>query len=349
MKHKRKTIIGLVVSALFLILIFYNVDCKEIISTFRDFNLKNLSAIVAMFAFTMIIRAYRWSLLLQADKRFSFYSLTSSWVIGNLMNAFLPARAGDIWRAYKVGGDVKESKMKLFGSIMLERILDGVSVCFILYFCIVTYANLTWLRHLADISALLFGGSLIGVYLIVRFNKISDICELLETLSYKMPEIIKEWVHNIVLSICHHVKLFVSGFEVLKSNYYVFQSVLMSFAIWVVECLITYWVIISFGTKYPISAAMFVICFVALGSMLPSSSIFVGPYQYAYILALGIYFVPKSEALAIAFVHQSILMGALIVFSAVCCLINFMGLFRHSKVQAVEDSLPQEVLQETHT
>jgi uncharacterized membrane protein YbhN (UPF0104 family) len=42
--------------------------------------------------------------------------------------------------------------------------------------------------------------------------------------------------------------------------------------------------------------------------MIPSTSVFLGPYQYAYILALGIFHIDKSTALAVSTVHQAILM-----------------------------------------
>lgn len=322
MHNKRKTILGLVVSALFLVLIFYNVDFKELIATFMQFESKNLWGLVTVFAFSLLIRAFRWKYLLCSDKRFSIYRLTSAWVIGNLMNAFLPARAGDIWRAYEIGTSSNESKMKIFGSVMLERILDGVCICVILYFCILSYANLVWIRRTADISMLLFGGSLVAVYLIVKFNKIGKICDMLVSFAESLPLKIRAFSVLWVKKLCHQMILFVSGFEVLKSSYFALQGVVLSFAIWILEFLITFWVIKSFGIHCPISAAMFVVCFVALGSMIPSSSIFVGPYQYAYILALGVYFVPKSEALAVAVVQQAILMGSLLVFSGIFALIN---------------------------
>ena len=324
MRNKRKTIIGLVVSALFLVLIFYNVDFKELVATFKQFEFKNLAVIAGMYAFSLLVRSVRWQFLLQCDKKYSLYRLSSAWVIGNLMNAILPARAGDIWRAYEVGNSVKESKMKLFGSVMLERIFDGVSICVILYFCIMTYANLSWIRQFADLSLVLFGGSLIVFYLVVRFDKTDMICGFFIDLAKKTPEKFADKLTKFVERICCQVKNFVGGFAALKSTYYTFQAVLMSFGAWILEILVTYLVINSFGINCKFSASMFVICFIALGSMIPSSSVFVGPYQYAYILALGIYFIPKSEALAIAFVHQSILMGVLLLLSAVFVLINFL-------------------------
>ena len=54
-----------------------------------------------------------------------------------------------------------------------------------------------------------------------------------------------------------------------------------------------------------------------MSTIIPSSSIFVGPYQYAYILALGIYHIDKSRALGIAFVHQIIIMLTITVISVI--------------------------------
>lgn len=319
MLKNKKTIIGIIISVLFLVLIFYNVDLKELFETFKQFNIKSIVIIVAIYAFSMIIRAVRWANLLECNKKYNFFKLNYAWVIGNLMNAFLPARAGDIWRAYEIGANSQESKMKLFGSVMLERILDGVSICTILYLCVLMYAKLPWLKNMANFSMLLFGGCLLGFYLIVKLNKIEDVCTLINKNISRFPSKIA----NIVEKISKQFKLFVNGFYVLKSNYYSFMAIFLSFIIWLLECVMTYYVIRAFGINCPISAALFVICFVALGTMIPSSSIFVGPYQYAFILALGLYHIDKSEALAVALVHQSILMGALLLFSLFLFICNW--------------------------
>ncbi len=343
MKKKRKTIAGIVVSLIFLGLIFYKIDVSQLVATFKQFDFMYLPAIVALFLFSLLCRTYRWMYLLKADPKFSLYKLGSTWVVGNLMNAFLPARAGDIWRSYEIGSSVKDSKMRIFGSVMLERIMDGVSICVMLYACIMMYANLSWIRSFADISMLLFGGSLITCFLIVRFNKISSICDFLIKIASKSPLKVRDGLVNFSSKICHHMTSFINGFEVLKSNYYAAQSMIMSFATWFLECLLTYYVITAFGIPCPFSASLFVICFVALSSMIPSSSIFIGPYQYAYILALGIYFIPKSQALAVAFGQQTIIMLSLVVFSAIFCAINF-ALDLKNKSRSIESE--EKVLQE---
>ena len=60
------------------------------------------------------------------------------------------------------------------------------------------------------------------------------------------------------------------------------------------------------------AASLFVISLISFSTMIPSTSVFLGPYQYAYILALGIFGVQKSTTLAISTVHQGILVLILV-------------------------------------
>ena len=56
------------------------------------------------------------------------------------------------------------------------------------------------------------------------------------------------------------------------------------------------------------AASLFVISLISFSTMIPSASSFIGPYQYAYILALGIFGIDKSTTLGISTIHQTILL-----------------------------------------
>ena len=287
--------------------------------------------IFVLYGISLIVRTLRWFILLKCESRYNFYNLFYTWVIGNLMNAFLPARAGDVWRACSIGANSQESKVKLFGSVILERIFDGVSICILLYICIIRYADISWLKHLANLSMLMFGGILLGVYLIIRFNKLEETCVFFEGLSSKTILNFKGIINDFLRHLRRLFNLFVSGFESLKSCKYTIAAIFFSFSVWGVECLITYIVINSFNINCPISAALLVICFVAFGTMIPSSSIFIGPYQYAFILALSLYSIDKAEALAMSIINQSILISALLIFSLVLVVFNCVKIIKIRK------------------
>ena len=71
-----------------------------------------------------------------------------------------------------------------------------------------------------------------------------------------------------------------------------------------------------------VSYESLIISFIALSTIIPSSSVFVGPYQFAYILALNIYHIEKSNALGIAFIHQITIMITITIISVIYFMIS---------------------------
>jgi len=304
----KKKIFALLITFIFFGLIFHKINWTTLLQTFKHFDLKNLWLIVPLYVSTLYLRGVRWKSLLLRDKKYSSYHLGTVFTVGSMLNIFLPARAGDFYRAYYLGAEKDEKKMKIFGSIILERTLDGICVFLILLTAILLYFHQQWILNLAYMIGTLFIGSFISFYLIFKFNKVDFICEKLTRFCSKFPKFISEKLIKLIKRINEHTKSFMEGFEVLDSLKYSFQAFLMSLIIWLIECYVAFLIINSFHINLGFSTALFVISLISFSTMIPSTSVFLGPYQYAYILALGIYNVNKSTALAIATVHQGILM-----------------------------------------
>lgn len=304
----KKKIFALFITILFLGLIFHKIDWLTLLGTFKKFDLKNLWLIVLLYVSTMYLRGVRWKFLLLWNQKYTSYLLGAVFTVGSMLNIFLPARAGDVYRAYYLGDTKNEKKMKLFGSIILERILDGICVFLILLGAVLVYSKTPWMLNLTYMIGTLFIGSFIVFYLIFRFNKVDLICEKLIHFCKKLPEMISKPSVKIIEGINIHTNSFMEGFEVLNSSKFLSSAFVMSLIIWLIECYVAYLIINSFHMSLGFSAALFVISLISFSTMIPSTSVFLGPYQYAYILALGIYGVDKSTALAISTVHQAILM-----------------------------------------
>jgi len=309
----RKKIFALFISLAFLGLIFYKIDWAKLLQTFKLFDLKSLWAIVPIYISTLYLRGVRWKYLLLGNPKYSAYNLGSIFTVGSMLNIFLPARAGDVYRAYYLGSTKEEKKMKVFGSIILERTLDGICVFLILLAAILLYSKQPWILNLAYMIGVLFVGSFLAFYLIFKFNKVDFIFEKLINFSSKLPEVLKKPLVKILERLNVHTNSFVEGFEVLNSVKYSSQAFLMSVVIWMVESYVAFLIINSFHLNLGFSTALFVISLISFSTMIPSTSVFLGPYQVAYILALGIYNIDKSTALAISTVHQGILMLILTV------------------------------------
>ncbi len=316
----KKKILALVVTILLLVLIFYKIDVKELITTFKEFNFKNIWLIVPLYISTLYLRGIRWKALLLNNPKYSSLHLGEVFTVGSMLNVFLPARAGDVYRAYYLGAVKNEKKMKVFGSIILERTLDGICVFGILLSAILIYFRHDWILRLAYGIGALFVGSLIVFYIVFKFNKISWICEKLVIAAEKLPEKIVQPSRNFIEKICAHTNSFMEGFEVLDNFGCTFAAVFTSIVIWIIEAYVAYLIVDSFGLGLGFAAGLFVISLISFSTMLPSTSVFLGPYQVAYIMALGIFGIEKSTALAISTVHQMILAVMLTVIGGYCLL-----------------------------
>lgn len=310
-KNHRDKILGLTVSVIFIGLIVWKLDFHQLMDTFKVFNYKVLLLFIPLYVLGLYIRGFRWKYLLCNESKITVKEAFFSFTTGNTLNSYLPARAGDFWRAYHVGNKLNESKMKLLGSIILERIIDGISVLLILFFAVLTYFKHQWVLNITYIAAVLFLGSLTVFFLVFKYNKIDwffNKLSLVSILSKFEPQFLK---------LSSMLNKFMQGFQALNNPRCFFLAFFTSCIAWGIECVLTYILITGFGHHYGFSIAFFVISFIALSTIIPSSSVFVGPYQYAYILALGIYNIEKANALGIAFIHQITIMLTITVISIV--------------------------------
>jgi hypothetical protein len=242
-----------------------------------------------------------------SDSRYSSYHLATVFTVGSMLNIFLPARLGDVYRADYLGKTKNEKRMKLFGNIILERTLDGICVFLILLAAVLMYCKQAWILSITYSIGLLFVGSFLIFYLIFKFNKVNWVFEKIKILANKLPARFSKFSINILDSLNKHINSFMEGFEVLDSFKYTTLSFLMSALLWAIECYVVYLILGSFNLNLSFSASLFVISLISFSTMIPSTSVFLGPYQAAYILALGIYGIDKSTTLAVSTVHQGLL------------------------------------------
>ncbi len=310
---KKRKIFALAITIILLGIIFYKINWHELIQTFREFNFKNMYLIVPFYILTLYLRGIRWKALLLDNPKYSSLHLGEVFTVGSMLNVFLPARAGDVYRAYYLGSVKSEKKMKVFGSIILERTLDGICVFLILLAAVLIYFKEKWILNLAYGIGALFVGSLLVFYLVFKFNKITFICEKLTGICKLLPEKIAHPLNTIITKTGGYANSFMEGFEVLDNLKCSLVAFITSLVIWGVECYVAYLIVDSFDLGLGFAAGLFVISLISFSTMIPSTSVFLGPYQYAYILALGIFNIPKSTALAVSTVHQAILIVMLTI------------------------------------
>lgn len=304
MKVDKKNILAILVSIIFIILIFHNIDFKRLIETFKLFNYKIIFLFTPIYIFSFFLRGLRWKLLLHDENKFPIIDLSEIYILGATLNVYLPARAGDFFRAYHLGKKYALSKVEIFASVVLERIFDCLTTLLILFIAISLYHKTKWGYNASITASLVLVGSIIAFYLMHKYNKTDKICSNLKAFSSKFSHKIAKVFCTIIDKINSVINSFISGLKALTNVNSTIFIVILSGLIWLSECIVTYFLIRSFGYDVSFSISLFVTSFTAFASIIPSSSVFIGPMQYAFILALGIYNINKSQALAICFTQQ---------------------------------------------
>ena len=212
----------------------------------------------------------------------------------------------------------EEKKVKIFGSVILERTLDGLVVFLILLSAVLVYFKQPWIINLCISIGALFIGCLLFFYIIFKFKQIDWFEKFLIKMCRYLPLRLNEKFEKYINKFCEVLRNFVEGFEALNSFKCMLSAFISSLLIWGIECYMTYLVFASFDLKLGIAASLFVISLVSFSTMIPSTSMFLGPYQYAYILALDIFGIDKSTTLAISTVHQGLIVIVLTVIGLYC-------------------------------
>ena len=87
---------------------------------------------VILLIFSVVVRAKRWQYILEPLEHVPLHPLFSSTMIGYFGNNILVFRLGELLRAYSIAVGRKMTVSQAFGTVMLERIIDAVTVVCIL-------------------------------------------------------------------------------------------------------------------------------------------------------------------------------------------------------------------------
>ncbi len=123
-----RTIISLVVPLVLLVLVFrlaLNIELDELVSGIRSANPLLLLAGFLVFYLGFPLRGYRWTLLLRGARfRLRTGDATEILFLSWLVNCLVPAKLGDVYRAYLLKINSTASLTRTFGTVFIERILD---------------------------------------------------------------------------------------------------------------------------------------------------------------------------------------------------------------------------------
>ena len=320
MKNNIKKILLLLVTIVFLYFVFVNLDIKELLRVMKGFDLKYIFILCVSIIVSLGFRAVCFKQLISLSVKPPLKELIPLCITGASLNIVLPARAGDIFRAVFIGQKYGINKVKVFGTVMLERIFDVfVIFCFLLAGVFI-YRKSQLALHLCSFAGIFLIMGAVFAFITYKYNKTDEICAYLTKKTKSLP--FSGMIEKIIGFTNKSCNSFFNGFEVIDTPKRILSALIASIGIWFFECMNFLIVIHGFGYDIHWSVTMFIISFIALACMVPSTSIFIGPYQAAVIAAFSMYGINKETALATSFVEQIIVTVVTTIIAAVFLLKN---------------------------
>jgi uncharacterized protein (TIRG00374 family) len=292
MKIPWRGAIGLALSVLLLWWAFHGVKWTEVWRDVRtaDPVLVFLAVLVGNMIFPL--RAIRWRPILDpVAPSLPYGKLWRATAIGMMANNILPARAGELVRAFVLSRETTVPFSAAFASLVVDRVFDAVIVL------LLVVAAMMDPRFPAGVSALAYAGTgvllflAVGValYAIVFFP--DRLIRLYEVFARRLVPRFEERGRIMLRS-------FANGLSVLRHPKRFVIVFFWALLLWLTQGF-AFWIMFrAIGITAPFSAALLVQGLIVLWVAMPSTPGFFGPFEFASVTALGWYGVHGSLAAA---------------------------------------------------
>jgi uncharacterized protein (TIRG00374 family) len=297
-KSSTRLWMSILVSAFFIVLTLYKVDFHKTGEALETANYIYLPLGVMLSLLTNIFRSYRWKYVLNPIQKISIPSVFSVVSIGYMANNILPARLGELVRAYIMSKKEGISKSTTLATIVVERIFDGLTLLFFLILISLFFPLPLWIKRVG-FAATVFFLSLSVFLLILMFKKTIGI-RLVERGVSLFSSYIAQRASRLMDS-------FLSGLVIINHKKDILMVFLFSVIAWLVEATTYYVIGLSFGIDLPLYVPVLTVVIVNLGIMIPSAPGYVGTFEFFCISVFGIFSVEKSIALSFAIVLHAVL------------------------------------------
>jgi len=300
----KKLIFGIVLGIVLIYFSVRGIDFNETLLHLKKIHLGYAALSLFFIVLMQALRSYRWGVILQPMAKIDQLTLFSVTSVGFLAIAAIPARIGELARPYLISNKSPIKMSSAFGTIVVERVLDSLSVLTITIAVLLLQDLPSWMIK----SGILFFAItlLIIAFIIVlvwqRETAVKIIDRILQVLPGKLSQK--------VMSVIHH---FIDGFQVITDVKRLLYLLFLSMAVWVVDAAVIYSMFLAFSFDLPIVAAFVIMIILIAGIAIPTAPGFIGNWHYACILGLGLFGVAKPEAFSFALVYHFLSMFVVVV------------------------------------
>lgn len=290
-----KPLVGLMVTILFLWLLFQQVEANQLRAAFSAITPSRLLLALLFLGLGYAFRILRWWWMLRKlDPAISLSACGWPFLTSIAVNNLLPFRAGDAFRVMGFRQQLEAPAMRLLASLVVERLLDLLTLLGLFYI---------------GLQGVKTGVMPEQFLALISWITVAAIMVLLGLLM--LPQSIRRWVDWLAsrplcrryawsCSLSGHTRHFLEVLHLLRSPRLILQLVLLSLLVWGFEGLMYMSIVRGAQVDTSAAAPWFALSTGTLATLLPSTPGYLGTFDYFAMLGLQGYGVNQTAATAFA-------------------------------------------------
>lgn len=295
MRSHLRAIVILAVSAGLLALFLYNVDLRGVAREIAHASPLWLAFSLATMFVNLAFRAWRWQYLLEPLGRVGFVSSFRATAVGFAASNVLPFRAGEVIRPYFLARQEKVSATGAFATIILERVLDMVTVLCLLGAYVLVFAPETTAETRVQFEAVQVTGLLAaGVAffaLLVMFIMAGHPARLSAALA-RLEAVLPSKLAGVLARVAEK---FATGLGAIRKPGRLLVALALSFPLWLSIAAGIWAGAVAFHLPVPFVGSFLIIAPLVVGVAVPTPGA-VGGFHAAFRFAVTTFFNAPDDA-----------------------------------------------------
>ncbi|MEE8437414.1 MAG: lysylphosphatidylglycerol synthase transmembrane domain-containing protein [Candidatus Neomarinimicrobiota bacterium] len=289
--------LGLLISLAGLFYAFGKVDFPVLWNKIQQVNFWYLFLVILLIVFSIAVRAKRWQMLLTPLEKISFHPLFGATMIGYFGNGVLPFRLGEILRAYSLNKKTGLETSSVFGTIILERILDLLGLVVFTLFIAVFYPFKAW------------GGNILPLIIFTGVGAFGFIF-ILERKSAWFFNYVSQWktADNFrIKKILILLEKIIRGLTSIRRSRQLLEISVYTLFLWAIYFAMVYFTVQAVKIDLDWTGAGVVLISTTLAISVPAAPGFVGTYHAAAIYVLtSLFNIQLGDAQAFAIILHAV-------------------------------------------
>ena len=296
-----QVIVGIVISIICLYFAFRGINIKESLEVVKNINVLYFVISLILSVVIISLRGLRWECFIPLKKHIKKRTVVMATYIGYMGNNILPAKLGEVARAYILGVKEDVSKSALIASVVTERLFDVITGGVILCLSVIFIPNLPQTVTYAAIA--LFVLSIVGFLVLIFLVWKRDFAH---KVFYKVFGILPKNIGDkLILFSCN----FIDGIGFKNDAKHIFLIFFYTILYLIGQILTISFLLMAFDIKASPIIALFMFAVGGFGFAVPSAPSGIGPFEWAIIFGLSLIGVDRTVAAPYALVYH--MMGIL--------------------------------------